>query len=195
MDLSLLAERAARDPQAFENLYRALYTHTYNYVRYRVNSRQLAEDLTSQVFTRLLEKLDSYSADKGPFKPWFYALSRNVIAGHFRRRVLLLETLTDKISNILSGSPGPEEFFIQEEMQQSLLKALKHLNQRDRDLLGLKFALGLSHREMAELTGLSESNVGVIVFRSLRRLRQIMNQQDERTEENPPEVEEVVDHG
>jgi hypothetical protein len=48
---------------------------------------------------------------------------------------------------------------------------------------------------MAELTGLSESNVGVIVFRSLRRLRQIMNQQDERTEENPPKVEEVVDRG
>ncbi|MFP3854307.1 MAG: RNA polymerase sigma factor [Anaerolineales bacterium] len=174
MELSSLAERAVEDPDAFAALYQSLYSSTYNYVRYRCDDRGLAEELTSRVFLRLLEKIGSYQSEKGPFKPWFYALTRNVIADYFRFEKLRFRKLREVLFSDLEGSQGPESGFIQDEWKQELLDAMRGLNQRERDLLGLKFAFDLSYRDMAEITGLSESNVGVILYRSISKLRDWM---------------------
>ena len=60
------------------------------------------------------------------------------------------------------------------EAQAELLAVLAHLSERERDLLSLKFAAGLTNRRIAEITGLSDTNVGVIVYRALQHLRLIL---------------------
>ena len=140
---------------------------------------KLADDLTSQVFLRLYERLGSYRRTKGAFAPWFHALTRNVLAGCFRKRSLRLKALTELISTDSHTEPGPEKTLTEGETQGDVLAAMTKLGQRERDVLGLKFAFDLSHREIAEMTGLSESNVGVIVFRSLKRLRYMLDTSEE----------------
>ena len=49
------------------------------------------------------------------------------------------------------------------------------LKDNERDLLGLKYNTGLNNRQIAELTGLSEQNVGVILFRAIKQLRKLMD--------------------
>lgn len=190
-----MATEAAGDQEAFERLYRALYSPTYNYVRYRVDDRQTAEDLTSQVFIRLLERIGSYDPDKGPFKPWFYALTRNVIAGHFRAARLTLEPLREIVIRLFDPNSSPEEALASQDRQDRVLQALGHLPARDRDVLGLKFAFDLKHKEIAELTGLTESNVGVVVYRSLKKLRGILDRQEAERARTINEQEEAVDSG
>lgn len=176
MDLGELAEQALDDRSAFENLYRSLYGSTYSYIRYRCNDQDLAEELTARVFMRLLETLDTYSRAKGPFKPWFYALTRNVIADHFRRHRIRNGFLRAARTPDREGPASPEERLISRETNRELLQALRLLSDRERDLLGMKFAFDLKYREISEMTGLTESNIGVIVFRAMRRLREILGE-------------------
>lgn len=60
------------------------------------------------------------------------------------------------------------------EMTVRLLDALAQLEERERDLIALKFAAGLNNRQIAEITGLTPGNVGVILYRSVQRLRNIL---------------------
>ena len=65
---------------------------------------------------------------------------------------------------------------IGQEMEAELVASLVKLDRRTRDVLGLKFAGDLTNREIAKLTGLKESNVGVIVFRGIQKLRKMMEE-------------------
>ena len=70
-----------------------------------------------------------------------------------------------------STEPQPEEVAIRDETRAELLAAVARMSDRERDLIALKFAAGLTNRRIAKLTGLNESNVGVILYRAMRRLR------------------------
>lgn len=163
MEYSSIAERAAEDPAAFEMLYRLLYSSTYNYVRYRCDSRDLAEELTARVFLKLLENISSYHSDKGAFKPWFYALTRNVVADHYRFEKLRLRNLRKLFDGAVGGANPMESKLVDKEEKAAVLRALGDLSQRERDVLGLRFAFDMSYREIGEVTGLTESNVGVTI--------------------------------
>jgi len=74
---------------------------------------------------------------------------------------------------------SPEEISVALDEQQRMLQAVSVLSAQQRDLLALKFSAALNNREIAALTGLSEQNVGVIIFRSIRKLRQVMGEKEE----------------
>jgi RNA polymerase sigma-70 factor (ECF subfamily) len=78
-----------------------------------------------------------------------------------------LETLPEQ-----PGQVGlPEADMISFETNEELLASLMNLDERERDLLSLKFAARLTNRRIADISGLSEANVGVIIFRALKKLR------------------------
>ncbi len=166
-----LVARARVEPAAFTALYNHYFPRVYNYIRYRVRDAESADDLTAQVFERELAKLDSYRPERAPFAPWLFAIARNAVNAYLRasqrRRWLSLDALPDRAS----GAPQPEQVVLEAEVRRELLAALARLNDRERDLLALKFAAGLTNRQIAELTTLGESNVGVILYRAVQRLR------------------------
>jgi RNA polymerase sigma-70 factor (ECF subfamily) len=166
-----LVARAVAEPAAFAAIYDHYFPRVYNYVRYRVREAEIADDVTAQVFQTTLVKLSSYRPERAPFAIWLFAIARNAVNDHLRaanrRRWLSLDVLWDHPS----PEPQPEEAAIQNEARTDLLAALAGLGDRERDLVAMKFAAGLTHRHIAELVGLSESNVGVILYRAMQRLR------------------------
>ncbi len=160
------------DPAAFAGLYDYYFPRVYAYVRYRVTGAQVADDLVSLVFSRALAHLESYDAARGTFAMWLMSIARNAVNDWLRRQKrrpwLSLDLLRDRPA---SDTP-PEETVLRKEQTEHLLRAVATLDDRQRDLLGLKFAAGLTNRRIAELTGLSESNVGVILYRTVRKLRE-----------------------
>jgi RNA polymerase sigma-70 factor (TIGR02952 family) len=169
-ELALVA-RATAEPAAFAAIYDHYFPRVYNYVRYRVRDAETAGDVTAQIFERALMSIGSYHPERVPFAAWLFAIARNAVNDHLRvqsrRRWLSLEVLRGRASAELQ----PEEVAIHHETHVELLAAVARLSDRQRDLIALKFAAGLTNRRMAELTGLSESNVGVILYRAVRRLR------------------------
>jgi RNA polymerase sigma factor (sigma-70 family) len=173
-----LAERAAESPAAFGELYQRSYDRIYNYVRYRVNDRETAEDLTARVFEQLLAHIGKYDPERAPFEAWLFGFARNMINRHYRTQRRPGWVSLEAIRGLRDKGKEVEEIVIQSENKERLLDALKSLDRRQRDLIGLKFGGGLNNRQIAALTGLSESNVGVILYRAIHRLREELSQQE-----------------
>jgi len=168
---AILATQSSTDAAAFAAIYDHYFARVYNYIRYRVQDADLSDDLTAQVFERALLHIGQYQQDKAPLAAWLFTIARNAVNDHFRaqkrRRWLSLDLLREWSSN----DPQPGDVIADNDLQDNLLAAVACLGNRERDLIGLKFAAGLTNRAIAELTGLSESNVGIILFRTVRRLR------------------------
>lgn len=166
-----LLATAVAEPAAFAAIYDHYFPRVYNYVRYRVADPAAVDDLAAKIFEKALVYLSSYRAERAPFAVWLFTIARNTVNDYLRaqkrHRWLSLEALGAK----LRAPSQPEEVVIEREAHGELLRALSRLGDRERDLLALKFAVGLTNRRIAELTGLSVSNVGVILYRTIRRLR------------------------
>ena len=170
-DESILAVRAAQDPVAFAALFDCFYGRVFNYARYRCDDDDTADDLAAQIFERVLTNIRQYTPEKGPFAPWLFALARNVINDHYRAARRFRWMTLDALRGATTPEPEPEAILLACEDERELLTALAGLEVRERDVLGLKFAARLTNREIARSLGLSESNVGVIVYRALGKLR------------------------
>jgi RNA polymerase sigma factor (sigma-70 family) len=122
-------------------------------------------------FLRALDKLPTLDPNRARFKTWLFTLVRNTLYNHWRdqaaRKSLPIE-LADRQS---SHAPMPEEEAVRQEDHNDLLKALRLLEDREREIIALKFSARLTNRQIAELTGLTDSNIGVILFRTLKRLK------------------------
>lgn len=158
----------------FVRLYDEYFPRVYNYARYRCGDAETADDLTAQTFESALAHLKDYDPQRAPFGAWLFGIARNLVNDHLRaaqrKNCLPLEMCDEHPAPVAS----PEERLIQVEMQNELLAALACLSERERDLLSLKFAAGLTNRRIADVMGLSEANVGVILYRALHHLRVVL---------------------
>jgi len=170
-----LVARAATDQDAFAALYDFFLPRIYKYMRYRVGDINEAEELTSQVFERVLGRIGSYRPERGPFAAWLFAIAHNTVVDYQRaqkrRSRVPLELIRETIWETACTAAGPEETVIRNERREKILSALSRLSDRERNLIALKFSAGLTNRVIAEMSGLTRSNVAVILYRAVRRLR------------------------
>jgi RNA polymerase sigma-70 factor (ECF subfamily) len=141
----------------------------YNYLRYRVGDGPEAEDLTAATFERAWRHRRRYRKDVAAFSTWLLAIARNVARDHFRRQSR--QAGREERSERPDGSTVEEISQRRDELAR-LLALLNSLSDRERDLVALKYGAGMSNRAIAEVAGLSETNVGTILHRVVTRLRQ-----------------------
>jgi RNA polymerase sigma-70 factor (ECF subfamily) len=174
-----LAARAAGEPAAFAAIYDHYFPKVYSYVRYRVNDDDAADEITAQIFEKALKGIASYQPDKAPLGAWLFGIARHAIENHYRIQRRRAWFSFDQFFNHPTQDPPPEEVVTRLDTQQRLLAAVARLKDRERDLIALKFTSGLENVQIARLTGLSESNVGVILYRALRQLRAMLEEKEE----------------
>jgi RNA polymerase sigma-70 factor (ECF subfamily) len=155
-------------PQGFEELYRHTFPRVYAYVASLLRDRSAAEDITALAFERAYRKRSRFSARRGSPEAWVFGIARNAALDELRklkRRAHLEGEPADV------WSPGPHEEAERAFRREEVRAALASLDPRDRDLVALKFAGGLSNAEIARVLGISETNVGSRLFRAVEKLR------------------------
>jgi RNA polymerase sigma-70 factor, ECF subfamily len=153
----------------FADLYRAELPRVYNFFRYRVGDGQLAEDLTSETFEKAWRNRERYDRNLAAFSTWVFTIARRVAVDHYRKHQVEI-ALDDFVH--LTTDETIEDLAEQQADFAHLSILLAQLADRDRELVALKYGAGLTNRTIAGLTGLSESNVGVILYRALQTLRE-----------------------
>ena len=152
----------------FEDLYHAELPRIYNFFRYRVGDGPLAEDLTSETFEKAWRNRARYRRDLSAFSTWLFTIARRVAVDYYRKQHA--EKPLDEMFH-LPADNNTEEAAQQQADFARLLHLLSRLEDREQELVALKYGAGLTNRAIADLTGLSESNVGVILHRVVRSLR------------------------
>jgi RNA polymerase sigma-70 factor (ECF subfamily) len=168
------SEAGRADPAvaaAFEAAWDEQLGALFAYVRYRVDSAQSAEELTSATFLRALERIRSFDPGRGDMRQWIFAIARHLVTDHLRARRRWILVPLDWLGTRSSSERTPEQAAADAEVQDRLLDAIGRLRRRQRDLLGMKFGAGLTNREIAAVTGLKEGHVAVLVQRALARLK------------------------
>jgi RNA polymerase sigma-70 factor, ECF subfamily len=157
----------------FDDLYGQYYARVYAYLRFRVGSIEVAEDLVSQVFERALAHLaDLQSA--AAVGAWLFRIARNCATDYFRR-LRPASSLDILIDSSHPRECSPEEMIVAEEERARLLILLKRLSEREREVIGLKFVACLQNREIARVLNMPEGTVGSLLHRTLARLRHALH--------------------
>ena len=155
--------------EGFAELYERTFPRVYAYVASLLRDRSAAEDVTAQAFERAYRKRRSYRPARGSMDAWVFGIARNAALDELRKR---------KRRAVLQGdpedvrSPAPEDQAELAVRRETVRAALTSLDGQERDLIALKFAGGLSNGEIARVLGMSESNVGTRLHRTITKLRE-----------------------
>lgn len=157
--------------ETFAGLYEELMPKVYRYVHYKVNSTQVAEDLTSTVFEKALVNFSKFSRDKASFSTWIFSIARNTVIDHYRVQGRRQTVPLDEAIQVSSGDLPPDEELVRKEELGKLRAAVSQLSSDEQEIISLKFGSEFNNRQIAKMLGLSESNVGTKLYRAVRKLR------------------------
>lgn len=145
----------------------------FRYVRYRVATREAAEDVTSEVFMKALRSIERYDPNRASPRTWLLRIARNAVTDHLRalKRRGSLHVSLDRIPDLVADVPSQEERVLKEERIQKLLNGSQTLRKADQEILSLRYGAGLGNGEIAETLGISNNAVAVRLHRALKRLK------------------------
>jgi RNA polymerase sigma-70 factor (ECF subfamily) len=161
----LLVEAAQEDPARFAKLYEINFERVYAYVVRRVRDRDVAEDLTSEVFQKALANLPRFQWRGAPFAAWLFRIAANVIADRFKNAAK---------EGSVSDQPvmaHTEINFEEVERRARLFRLVSELPDDQSRVIAMRFAEEKSIKEIAVELGRSEGAVKQLQFRGLQNLR------------------------
>ena len=155
-------------PEAFEALYRRSFGRVYGYVATMLHDRSAAEEVTAQAFERAYRKRRSFRSSRGTQEAWLFGIARNAALDELRRRKRRANLEVDPEDLEAATALDQAEHAVRRE---TVRAAVARLGPRERELVALKFAGGLSNDEIARVVGVSPSNVGTRLHRTMEKLR------------------------
>ncbi len=156
--------------------YAELLPRVYNFFIYRVDDAALAEDLTATTFERAWQGRSRYRHEQSAFQTWLFGIARHVAADHFRqpRRSVSLTQAADRADDQIVEAAVERRGEVEK-----LLALLERLNDREREIVALKYGADLSNGEIARVLKLSETNVSTLIYRLVGKLRKEWDTDDQ----------------
>ena len=166
---SIFGRRAKTAEVDWEDVYEEVLPKVYNYFRYRFFDNSVAEELTSETMTRAWQSRGRYDAEKAAFSTWVLGIARFVAIDEFREHA-------DQAFPLDDIEPISQDAFIEDQMEsrqkiEELKTFLEQLSPQEQEIISLKYAGGLTNRAIAGLLEMSESNVGTMLHRCMKKLR------------------------
>jgi RNA polymerase sigma-70 factor (ECF subfamily) len=158
------------DAEAFGQLYDHYMAGVFRFIYYRVGSRQLAEDLTSETFVRGLRAIQRFTWQGKDFGAWLTTIARNLIADHFKSSRARLEIVSDDVPEGRATAPSPEDDVLSLISNEMLFDAVNSLPPEQRDCVLMRFIQGMSIAETAAALKRSEGAVKQLQLRAVRSL-------------------------
>lgn len=164
-------EMSDKPTAEFAEFYAAWFDRVYNYARGRTGSAVRADEIAADTFERAYRDWRRFDSARGDRRTWLFAIAFRSVADHYRSEKRGVWSSLELIADPPDAAQGPAKEAEAADERRRLLDALKTLDDEAREIVSLKFFSGLTNRAIGELLGLSESNVGVTLFRSIRKLR------------------------
>ena len=170
-ELARLVERGKQgNREALEELYLIHFDRIYSYLHMSVGNRHDAEDLTTQVFVKMLESIGKFRWRSAPFSAWLFRIAHNLAMDHFRanRRWQPEEEVPEPDPG--EGSAAEEEA-LESIGRRSMLELIENLSHEQQQVLTLKFVFNFSNAEAATILDKTEGAIKSLQHRALASLQ------------------------
>jgi RNA polymerase sigma-70 factor, ECF subfamily len=164
----LIAQAQRGDEQAVTALYEMHVDAIFEYISYRVGSRNIAEDLTSDVFVRMVRGLAQYKERGLPFRAWLFRIAANLIIDHYRTHKKGPDA--PLLDNQPTNDTDPLDRVAKHEDQLRMRLAVKALSEEYQNLLVLRFVENLPYAEIAQIMNKSAEALRAMQYRALKAL-------------------------
>lgn len=169
----ILVEQAQHgDSDAVALLYRRYVPAITRYIAYRVANNDAVEDLTAEVFLRMIEGLGHFQITGAPFEAWLYRIAAARIADYYRLQHRHPE---EELTEVVVSGQLPLELNVQEREELDALRAaLRQLSEEQQTILLLRFVERKSHEEVAQILEKSVRAIATAQHRALKSLAEIL---------------------
>ncbi len=175
-DESLVAGLKRGDSHAVQYAVESYSPGLYRFAVYQLGDPSAAEDIVSEVITRMLEKISQYNHTGAPFQSWLFSIARNLMRDNYRRKknisVVSLDATID--SDEIQGLGGPDAQIDNFGDREELASVMAHLTDEQRQIVTLRIVEGWQPQEIAELLGRSIDSVKSLQYRALQTMKRHM---------------------
>jgi len=162
------------DQQALADLYDWYMPRVYRYTVARVGNVAEAEDLTEEVFLKMLGAIGGFRWKDVPFSSWLFRIAHNHIASHFRRSAQRGGPSSELTEDMIDFRETPASVVEQRITLEEVRRAAELLPEAQREVIALRFAVGLSIAETAKTLGKREGNVKALQHKAVAKLQRML---------------------
>ncbi|MBN1487110.1 MAG: sigma-70 family RNA polymerase sigma factor [Anaerolineae bacterium] len=173
-ELNLLKRAQAYDKEAIGELYDLYSELIYAYIYRRTSHSQVAEDLTSEVFIRVLQAIHSEKFWKTSFRAWLYRIAHNLVIDYYRQHNGKESVHIDDLPLETTNDDNPEKVQVVNSNLANLSQAIEQLTELQKQVIVLRFGEGLSSAEVAEIMEKSVGAIEGLQHRALAALKRIL---------------------
>ena len=164
------------DANSLAQLYDRFYDRIFRYVSFKIGNVSEAEDITEEVFLRLLKSISSFKFKGSPFSSWLFRIAHNLVVDYFRKNGRKqIQPLDDAVMIPDPFSPDLDHRLDVNLLMRQVNVAMEKLTDLQKEIITLRFVGQLSVRETAEAVGKNESAVKALQHAGIRNLRRGMN--------------------
>lgn len=165
-------EAAKKNPKYFAPLYEKYYEYIFRFIYQRVDDKELALDITSQVFLKAMSHLSKYKHKGFPFSSWLYRIARNEVYTSFKNKKAKRTINIDSV-NIYNLIDEIETDRLEQYYDQ-LIKTIADLPEDELQLIEMRFFEKRSFKEIGEILEITENNAKVRLYRVLDKLKNMI---------------------
>ncbi|MCI0441503.1 MAG: RNA polymerase sigma factor [Chloroflexi bacterium] len=163
------------DAASFAALYERFYDQIYRYVAFKTSNATEAEDITGEVFVKMLESISSFRWQGYPFSSWLFRIAHNLVIDSFRRKGRKKTVSLDAVASTASASSADLDGHLDMKLaMKEVQRAMGGLTSLQREVISLRFAAGLSVAETAKAVGKKENAVKALQHAGLKKLKRLL---------------------
>tara|TARA_B110001454_G_scaffold18440_1_gene16894 strand:+ start:187 stop:777 length:591 start_codon:yes stop_codon:yes gene_type:complete len=163
------------ESSAFEALYDHFYDQIFRYIVFKTSDSSTAEDLTEDVFLRMLESIKKFKPQGHPFSSWLFRIAHNRVIDHYRKQGRDRNIPLDTILSTVGDSQTTLDNYVETKLaMREVNQAMAQLTELQREVLNLRFAGGLSIKETAETVKRNENSVKALQHSAVKKLRVLL---------------------
>lgn len=164
------------DLEAFGYLYELYADRIYRFALFRLGNHTDAEDVTEQVFTKVIERISGFTWNgPGSFKAWLYRVAYNQVVDAVRLNTRRPEVDLETLHNHIASEDGdPQDHLEQQDFLIQVKNCMEALTELQLQVILLKYAAGMSNGEIAEVLDRTPGTVAAVQHQTLKKLRGLM---------------------
>lgn len=165
----------AGDPEACGWLYERYFDRIYRYTYLKLGDPLDAEDLTEQVFLKMIESVGSFQWQGSSFASWLYRIAHNLVVDFLRQHSRRPQTPLESVSEVLpSDGDSPDDHAERRDFAGHLVGAMSDLTDLQAQVIALKFGSDLTNAQVAEILDRTEGAVKALQYSALQKLNKLM---------------------